>query len=262
MVGAVILRKVAIALIAFQVLGLSQSYATTATPKPIPKVTSTKKAVPKKKVVTKKTTAPKKKVAVKKKVVVHHYIYHKRVLKPVPPSPSPTWPPKGFTSFGFAYARIPTGAELVGILSAVKNPDATINVCATDPKHPKTPADSCGAILVATSQKCTFWNITSTVTGVDPADSKIRVSLGTISTYAVGAASKKIQTIFLISPIPLQTGVKFTLIHAVCGAGAATVPVPSTTFVPTPIASESAAPLESASPTATPTPTPSPVPTP
>jgi len=292
MVGAVTLRRVAIILIALQCIGLSQSYAATAkpTPRPAHKVTIIKKAIPKKKVVAKKKAIPKKKVVAKKpvvakrkvttkkklvpkkKVVVHHYIYHKPVFKPVPPSPSPSWPPVGFTSLGFAYARIPTGAELVGILSRVKKPSATINVCAKDPKHPTAMAHSCAAILVAASQKCTWWKITSTVIGIDPANPSKRIALGDITTYAIGAAAKKIQSIFLVSPIPLQTGVKFTHIHALCGIGHATDPVPSTTFVrvqvpvpvPVPVpsasASASAIPIEPApsTPTATATPTPSP----
>ena len=269
------LRRVAIILIALQCIGLTgvtQSYAATPKPKPTPKITSLKKVLPKKKSTTtkKKTTSKKvvtakkkkvtskKKVITKKKIVVHHYIYHKPVLKPVPPSPSPGWPPKGFTSFGFAYAKIPTGQELVGILSAVKDPAAKINSCASNPKHPSSPAYSCAAILVASAQKCTWWKVTSTVTGIDPANPPARIALGDITTYAIGAAAKAIQTIFLVSPIPLQTGVKFTAIHALCGSGPATDPVPSTTFAPA--SSPSASPIEAG--TSTPTPAPTPAPTP
>ena len=168
--------------------------------------------------------------------MVHHYIYHKPVLKPVPPSPSPSWPPHGFATYGSAYARIPTGAELIGILSKEKKPAATINSCAKDPKHPTTAAHSCAAILVASTEKCTWWEITSIIKGIDPANPSVRIALGNITTYAIGAAAKKIQTIFLVSPIPLQIGIKFTAIHALCGKGPPTEPVPSTTFTPTSIA--------------------------
>lgn len=276
------LRRVAIALIALQFIGLSNSYG--ATTKPKPKITTVKKTpVAKKKIPTvkssatpkKKTRAPKVKVSAtaksttskkpaskkriattKKKVVVHRYIYHKPVRKPVPPSPSPQWPPKTFASFGTTYARVPTGAELIGILSAMKNPPAAINTCSVDPKHPSTPAYSCAAVLVASSQKCIWWKITSTITGPDPANSTNTIPYGDITTYVQGAAAKTIQTVFLVSPVPLQTGVKFTGIHALCGMVSTTDKVPSTSFIPVP--TESPTPSETPSETPTESPTPSP----
>ncbi len=165
---------------------------------------------------------------------------------------------QGIHLFWNGICKNPNRTELIGILSAAKKPAAGINSCAADPKHPANPPHSCAAILVASSKKCTWWKISSTITGIDPADSSARISLGDITTYVVGAAAKKIQTIFLVSPLPLETGVKFTEIHATCGVGPSTDPVPSTTFepAPTPIAS----PTESTTPTATDTPTPAPTP--
>ncbi len=239
-------------------------------PKPTPKTTTTKKIatpskpkkavakkVPLKKKVTttkktkvlapKKITATKKKVAVaKKKVVQPPHIYHKAVPKRVQPSPKPKWPPVGYTSIGSAYARVPTGAELIGILSAMKNPTAAINSCALDPKNPSAPAYACAAILVGSTEKCTWWRISATITGIDPSTPTARVSLGDLTTFENGAAAKTIQTIFLVSPVPLQTGIRFTAIHALCGIGPSTDPVPSTSFT---VASS-----------ATPTPSPSPSP--
>ena len=213
-------RRVAIALIVLQCVGLTQSYAATPTAKSHSKVSTVKK-----------------KLVAKKR-------------KPVQPSPAPSWPPRGFTSVGTAFARIPTGAELVGILSATSDGAAQISSCAIDPKSPNAPAYSCTAILVGSTGRCTWWKISAIVTGIDLANSSGRISLGEISVTQPGAAAKTIQTIFLVSPVPLQSGVRFSAIHARCGIGPSSNPVPSTTFIPTQ--------NETPTPAATPTPTPSP----
>ena len=272
MVSTVNFRKVAAVLVLLQFIGISQVSA--ATPKP--KVTATKVATPKskitktptqkkavvptkKKVVTptkKKVVTPtKKKVAtpakkkavapVKKKVAVKKYVARKIVPKKVQPSPKIKWPPSGYTSIGTAYARVPTGQELIGLLSAMKDPTAKINSCALDPKNPSAPAFACAAILVGSTQKCTWWRISSTMTGNDSSSPDGRVTLGDLTTYQSGAAAKTIQTIFLVSPVPLHSGIMFTAIHALCGIGPSTDPVPGTTFVPAP----SSAPTPSPSPT-------------
>ena len=244
MVQAVNLRKVAIVLIALQCVGVSQVNATTSKPKP--KVTTVKTAAPKKSTLTEKKVVP-----VKKHVVKRKHVYHKAVPKPVQPSPKPKWPPVGFTAIGTAFARVPTGQELIGLLSAMSDPTAVINSCSIDPKKPSAPAFACAAILVGSSQKCTWWRVSSTVKGIDLANPSGKIDLGQITTYEHGAAAKTIQTIFLVSPIPLQTGIIFTTIHAVCGIGPSTDPVPGTTFVPapTPTLSTSDTPTPSPSPT-------------
>jgi hypothetical protein len=250
-------RKVALALIALQCLSAPTSFAATTKPTPratVSKAPAKKATTVKKKAVVKKATTVKKKAVVKKKVPVRKYIYHKRVRKPVPPSPSPAWPPHGFTSVGSAYARIPTGTELVGILSAMKNSSVAINSCSVDPNKPTAPAFSCAAILVGSQIQCTWWKISSTITGNDPATPANRITLGGITVFQAGAVAKSIQTIFLVSPIPLQTGVKFSDIQATCGIGQTTDTVPSSTFVPaTP---GSPAPIATESATASPTPSP------
>lgn len=232
-----ILRRVAIVLIALQCLSTTQAFAAVPTAKPHPKVTTvnkktaTKKAVPAKKQVA---TTKKKSVTPAKKKVVKRYIYHPRKRKPVEASPSPSWPPKGFTSVGSAFARVPTGSELVGILSAMNDGATKVSSCAIDPKRPTAPAFACAAILVGSTQRCTWWKVSASLSGIDPADPAGRVNLGDITVMQPGAEAKSIQTIFLVSPVPLQTGVRFSAIHALCGIGPSTEPVPSTTFAPTP----------------------------
>jgi hypothetical protein len=274
------LHRVAIALIALQFLSAPAALAATA--KPTPKTTLVKKATTSKKVSdakksttkstvkkstaaktkttttkktasTKKTTSAKKTLAIKKTATVHKYVYHAPVRKAVTPTPALKWPPKGFTSVGTAYARVPTGTELVGILSAMKDSATPVKSCSIDPNKPNTPALSCAAILVGSTERCTWWKITSTITGIDPSNPTNRVTIGQITDVEAGAAAKTIQTIFLISPVPLQTGVRFGSIQALCGIGPATDPVPSSTFVPDPsyTPAPTTSPTPSDSPTAT-----------
>lgn len=209
-----ILRPVAIALIAMQCLSITQVYAATPTAKPHSKV-------------------------------VQRHASHPRVRKAIRPSPSSAWPPKGFTSVGTAFARVPTGSELVGILSATSDGAAKITSCAIDPKSPTTPAHSCAAVLVGATERCTWWKVTARVTGVDPTNPAARIGLGDIAVMQPGAAAKTIQTIFLVSPVPLQAGVRFIAMHALCGNGPSSDPVPGTTFAPIAIATPTPSPSNS-----------------
>ena len=210
---------------------------------PLTKTTAKKSVTPKKSAVgTVKKTA-----TIKKTAPVRKYVYHAPIRKAVTPSPSANWPPKGFTSVGTAYARVPSGTELIGILSAMKNSADPVNSCSADPSKPNSHAFSCAAILVGSTQRCTWWKVSATIDGVDPTNPAGHVTFGEITNVVAGAAAKTIQTIFLVSPIPLQTGVRFTGIHALCGIGPATDPVPSSTFAPDP--------SYTPAPTATPSPT-------
>jgi hypothetical protein len=135
---------------------------------------------------------------------------------------------------GSAYARIPTGTELVGILSAMKDAASPVSSCSIDPTKPNTPAYSCAAVLVGATERCTWWKVSADISGIDPADATARVDLGQISVLEPGAPGKTIQTIVLVSPVPLQTGVRFSGIHAMCGIGPSADPVPSNTFIAAP----------------------------
>lgn len=228
-----ILRKLAITLVALQCLGITQGMAATPTAKPHPRVTSIAKV---KKIThtTKKRTVAKKATSIKRKNSITRYIYQTRKPKLVQPSPSPSWPPKGFSSVGSIFARVPTGSELIGILSAMKNGAEKLSSCAVDPLNPSAPAYSCAALLVGSTGRCSWWKVTSTVTGIDPADPTARITLGDITVTEPGAAAKTIQTIFLVSPVPLQVGVRFSAIHALCGIGSSPDPVPTRIFIPAP----------------------------
>lgn len=208
----------------------STPHSTTTKPSSVFATTTPAKKSP----ISKKLAAAKKKAALSKAKLVHHYYYRPSAPKPVPPSPSPAWPPHGFTSVGSAYARIPTGTELVGILSAMKDAASPVSSCSIDPTKPNTPAYSCAAVLVGATERCTWWKVSADISGIDPADATARVDLGQISVLEPGAPGKTIQTIVLVSPVPLQTGVRFSGIHAMCGIGPSADPVPSNTFIAAP----------------------------
>ena len=238
MVSAVKLNKVIIPLIALltlQGINLPGAIAASSSAKPKPKVSLVKKNSK----IEKKTVAQKH---------PHRVPVHKAAL----PAASLVWPPLGFRSAGTAFARVPTGVELIGILSTMKNSSTATNSCAADPKKPNTRAFSCAAILVGSTLRCNWWKISSTITGIDPANPPGRISLGDFSDTVSAAAAKTIQTIIMVSPVPLAPGIKFSALHAFCGIGPSADIVPSSTFIPTPV--QSPEPTESATPIETPSP--------
>lgn len=172
--------------------------AATPTPKPKPssKATPSKTATVKpdakssakpsssKKVSTSKAT--KKPVKKKKKKV-------KKTATPIP-SPSPIWPPVRFTSNKGIYAKIPTGKELLGLISAKKG-------LATDVV--KCESNACGAVIVAADYSCRWWEIKSTVSGSDLNDQNKKVLLGTLRTTYGPLSPKTYANILLISDEPL-----------------------------------------------------------
>lgn len=202
--------------------------------KPTPKVTpkATKKATPKK-------TVAKKKAAAKKSTV-----RKKKVVK-VSPSPKPVWPPtqkSGFSNNSGVYAKVPTTKELVGIISAAKPLAAQVKKCSTV---------ACGAVQVASSVGCTWWEITSTVWGLSETDGRL-ITLGALRTTAVGTKPKEIVTVLLISAEPLKPQVAVKEINVNCYHSPITGRVPSNSYVrsipsPTPTTS----PTESSSPSPT-----------
>jgi hypothetical protein len=180
--------------------------AATPTPKPKPssKATPSKKATVKpdtksstkpsssKKVSTSKATkkpstskATKKPVKKKKKV--------KKTATPIP-SPSPIWPPVRFTSNKGIYAKIPTGKELLGLISAKKRLAADVVKCESN---------ACGAVIVAADYSCRWWEIKSTVSGSDLNDQNKKVLLGTLRTTYGLLSPKTYANILLISDEPL-----------------------------------------------------------
>ena len=236
--------KILVSVLLATTLFTTSSFAVTPTPKPTTKVS--KKATPKPAVsakpasskpsVSSKTTATKKptKKPVKKKKKV------KKTATPIP-SPSPVWPPVGFTSKGGIYAKIPTGKELLGLLSAkVKLAD--------DVK--KCEKNACGAVVVAAEMQCRWWEIRSTVSMIDPADPAKKLLLGSLRTTYNSLSPRTYANILLISDEPLylpaaidpatnqelapvlRTGISIGGISATCHKAATNETIPTSIYTP------------------------------
>ena len=201
------------------------SAASTATPKPSAKATV--KATPK----------PTKKPVVKKPVVKKRPIYQRRPVG-VSPSPTPGWPPRGFRANGEVYAKVPSSTELLGVLSASATLAKAFKVCS---KY------ACGVVQVASYSGCTWWEITSTLSGQTSATDPKNVTHGSIRTTAAASRAKQIITILLISSKPLITNINVRNIHITCYHSPRTETVPTNKYSPSP---------PSPAPTSTPTPTP------
>lgn len=214
---------------------ISSVQAVTPTSKPSPKASVKATAKPTAKAVaTKKATTSKKPVVKKpKKKVV------KKTATPIP-SPSPVWPPVKFTENKGVYAKIPTGKEILGLISAKSG-------LATDVQ--KCEANACGAVIVAANFTCQWWEIKSTVMAPDPNDPKKRVLLGTLRTTHGLLKPNTYANILLISDEPLYTpgsldpttgvvgapvlrpGITVGNISAICHKSATDEKLPSNTYL-------------------------------
>jgi len=143
--------RIFVSILVATTLFTTSSYAVTPTPKPTTKASKT--ATPKPAVSAKPasskpsmssssttTKKPTKKPVKKKKKV-------KKTATPIP-SPSPVWPPVGFTANAGIYAKIPTGKELLGLLSAKVKLAADVKKCEKN---------ACGAVVVAADIQCRWW---------------------------------------------------------------------------------------------------------
>ena len=222
----------------------SSSYAVTPTPKPTTNAStkatpspavSTMPATAKPSVSSSSTTTkkPTKKPVKKKKKV-------KKTATPIP-SPSPVWPPVGFTTNAGIYAKIPTGKELLGLLSAKVKLAADVKKCETN---------ACGAVVVAADIQCRWWEIRSTVSMIDPADPAKKLILGNLRTTYNSLSPKTYANILLISDEPLylptaidpvtnqellpvaRTGISVGKISATCHKSATNETIPTNIYTP------------------------------
>jgi len=179
-------KLLATLLIIVLTLSTTSALAATSTPKPTLKP-SAKESIKGSDKATKKPAAKKKKVVKKKK----------RAPKKIIPSPAAFWPPKGFTQNGEVFAKIPTAAELQGEASNNFSP-AKVFLRADLRKCDEF---ACGAVTVASENRCTWWEITSTFERIDLKTGKIEATLGTLRTIAQGTNARVIQSIMLVSEI-------------------------------------------------------------
>ena len=232
--------RLAISILLSILLISNTSYAATPTPKPsvtakpsptpaATKSTSTAQSSPS----STSTNKPTKKPVKKKRV--------KKTATPIP-SPLPVWPPVGFTANNGIYAKIPSGKELLGLISAKIG-------LATDVK--KCESNACGAVIVAADYLCKWWEIKSTVSGVDPNDLNKKVLLGSLRTTYGELGPKTYANILLISDEPLfmptttdpntgqaaapvaKNGIVVGNIQAICHKSATEEKIPTNIYTPT-----------------------------
>jgi hypothetical protein len=205
----------------------------TATAKPSPKPAATKSSSTVQTSPSTVTTKKPKKKPVKKKRV-------KKTATPIP-SPSPVWPPIGFTASNGIYAKIPNGQELVGLISAKVKLATDVKKCETN---------ACGAVIVAADFICKWWEIKSTVSGVDPSDPNKKVLLGSLRTTYGGVKPNTYASILLISDEPLflpsttdpntgapaapvaKNGIVVGGIQAICHKSATSEIIPTNVYIP------------------------------
>ena len=148
----------------------------------------------------------------------------------VKPSPSPKWPPVGFTVKGEIYAKVPTVKELVGIASNSK--------VITEQLAQKVDGllicqkYSCGAITVASANGCSWWEVKSKVIGPKNLEDKSIDTFGMIRTTTTGTAPKVYKTILLISSEAIERGNKISNINVICHHAPATETLKTNTYTP------------------------------
>jgi len=231
--------KLIISIVLSALLTATNSYAATPTAKP--SVTSKPSPTP---AASKSTTTaqsspsststkkPTKKPVKKKRV--------KKTATPIP-SPSPVWPPVSFTANNGIYAKIPTGKELLGLISAKIGLATDVKKCETN---------ACGAVIVAADFICKWWEIKSTVSRVDPSDLNKNILLGSLRTTYGELGPQTYANILLISDEPLfmpaatdpntgqiatpvaNNGIVVGNIQAICHKSATEEKIPTNIYTP------------------------------
>jgi hypothetical protein len=67
----------------------------------------------------------------------------------------------------------------------------------------KCESNACGAVIVAADYRCEWWEIKSTVYGVDPNDASKKVTLGKLRTLYGSLSAQTYANIILVSDEPL-----------------------------------------------------------
>lgn len=146
----------------------------------------------------------------------------KASAKPIP-SQTPKWPPVGFVAKDGVYAKIPTGKELIGVLSAKTTLASEVKLCK---KY------ACGAVIVAAEKACQWWEIHSVVYGPTSDVDTTTVRYGSTKTIAKSTSSQEQKTILIISKELLVSGVYISGIRIMCQRGASIIPYPSNSYTP------------------------------
>jgi hypothetical protein len=143
----------------------------------------------------------------------------KKTAKPIP-SPSPKWPPKGFTGRDGVFAKVPTSKELIGLLSAKRTLQSVVKNCEEF---------ACGAVIAAAETGCKWWEVNSNVFRLRPED-LLKEKIGTLVTYAKGSEKRQQSTMFLISTEPVAPGVSISGIKVTCHRDSTNQPKPGNIY--------------------------------
>jgi hypothetical protein len=150
------------------------------------------------------------------------------------PSPSPVWPPKGFTKSkdGNTFIKIPKAKELVGLASNDKALTAAlaqtvdgVRVCEKF---------SCGAVQVTSTVGCKWWVVTANLKGVTSPDNATLKLFGTVRTTIGRTSAKKYTTVLIVSGEPIELRHTVSSIRAVCRTDVPVEKVPGTTYTVAP----------------------------
>ena len=207
------MKKLAALFIAACLIAPIQANAATTkpTPKPIAsKATIAKKPIAKKPIAKKpiaKKPIAKKKVARKKKL---------------PPKKPIKWPPPGFEKKGSLYAKTATQKELY--IAANENEYIGRNLIDNCEKV------ACLGIFVGSETGCDWWEVSSNVLGIDPANPAQRIVLGSLRTLVSGSKAKSIKPILLISDEAIADGLGIDSYTANCRSGPQNGKIPSNTY--------------------------------
>jgi hypothetical protein len=105
------------------------------------------------------------------------------------------------------YAKIPTKRELAGLVSARTALFQAIQPC---------DQFACGSVIVASAEKCLWWEVLSTVTGPKTSDTATITSYGSLTTKSSGSDARAQKVILLISSEPIAERVRVANINVTC----------------------------------------------
>jgi hypothetical protein len=184
---------------------LIPAHASAATSSPTPKPGASKAKVDKKPVKKKKVVKKKKKLPAKKQL---------------------KWPPPGFEKKAGLFAKTATPKEL--LIAGTENKFIQKNLI----EHCDEVA--CLGIFVGSEIGCDWWEVSSNVLGIDPADPTKRIIYGSLTTLVSGSKARTIKTILLVSDEPIADDLGIGAYTANCRTGTPTGKIPSNTYTKSP----------------------------
>jgi hypothetical protein len=93
---------------------------------------------------------------------------------------------------------------------------------------------ACLGIFVGSETGCDWWEVTSNVLGIDPADPTQRTIYGSLTTLVAGSKAKTVKPILLVSEEPIADGLGIGAYTANCRIGTPVEKIPSNTYAKSP----------------------------